>query len=101
MSVDTGLGDEPGPHPRTLVYPFPIVFFPPRSLPLAEVVDPKLHLARHSADGERARQDVVARTGHFHLIACEYDPRMMLDIEKISTAEVRVTGVIALTRASR
>jgi hypothetical protein len=90
MSVDPGLGDEPGPQPRTLVYPFPIFFFPPRSSPLAEVVDRKLHLARHSTNRERACQDVVARAGDFHLIAYEYDPRMMLDIKKISAAEMRV-----------
>src|SRR5690242_9671957 len=91
MLVDPGLGDEPGPHPRTLVYPFPVFFFSPRSSPLAEVVDCKLHLARHSADRERACQDVVARAGNFHLIACECDPRTMLDIKKISAAEMRVT----------
>src|SRR5579862_3072932 len=83
MSVDAGLGDEPGPHLRTLVYPFPIFFFPPWSSPLAEVVDPKLYVARHPANRKRACQGVVTRAGDFHLIACERDPRMMLDIKKI------------------
>jgi hypothetical protein len=58
---------------------------------LTEVVDLELNLARHPSDHQRASQDVVARACDFYLIACECDPRMMLDIQKISTAEVRVT----------
>src|SRR5256886_8900330 len=63
----------------------------PRSSPLAEVIDLELNLARHPSDHQRASQDIVARACDFHLIACKRDPRMMLDIQKISTAEVRVT----------
>src|SRR6266849_3730205 len=91
VAVDPGLGDEPGPHPRTLVYPFSVRLFPPRSSPLAKVVDLELNLARHPSDHERASQDVVTRASDFYLIACECDPWVMLDIQKISAAEMRVT----------
>src|SRR6266850_6526541 len=91
VAVDPGLGDEPGPHLRTLVYPFSVLLFPPRSSPLAEVVDLELNLARHPSDRQRASQDVVARACDFYLIARECDAWVILDIQKISTAEVRVT----------
>src|SRR5713226_2530791 len=91
VAVDPGLGDESGPHPRTLIYPFSVLLFPPRRSPLAEVVDLELHLARHPSDRQRASQDVVVRADNFYLIACECDPWVMLDIQKISAAEMRVT----------
>src|ERR1700730_4156924 len=91
VAVDPGLRDESGPHPRTLVDPCSVLLFPPRRSPLAEVVDLELHLARHPSDHQGASQDVVARACDVDLIACECDPRVMLDIQKISTPEVRVT----------
>src|SRR5205814_4811491 len=50
VAVDPGPGDEPGPYSRTLVYPVSVLLFPPRSSPLAEIVDRELNLARHSSD---------------------------------------------------
>ena len=91
VAVDPGLGDESGPHFRTLVDPFPALLLPPRCEPLAEVPDIEFNLARYSSDGQRASQDVVARACDFDLIAFECDPRMILDIQKISAPEVRVT----------
>jgi hypothetical protein len=66
---------------------------------LAEVPDIEFNLATYSSDRQRASQDVVARACHFDLIAFECDPRMMLDIQKISAAEVRVT--LRLSRPDR
>jgi hypothetical protein len=66
---------------------------------LAEVADIEFNLARHPSDRQRASQDVVARACDFDLIACECDPRMILNIQKISAAEVRVT--LRLSRPDR
>jgi hypothetical protein len=58
---------------------------------LAEVPDPQVDLAGYRSDRQRASHDVVAGACDFDLIAFECDPRMILDIEKISAAKVRVT----------
>src|SRR5207247_10718321 len=79
VAVDPGLGDEPGPHLRTLVYPLSVLLFPPRSSPLAEVVDLELNLARHPSDNKSASQDVVERACDFHLITNERASQLILD----------------------
>src|ERR1700680_2340939 len=90
-AFDPGLGTNPARTLGPLFIHVPSLLVPPRRSPLAEVVDLELHLARHPSDHQRASQDVVARACDFYLMACECDPRMMLDIQKIGTAEVRVT----------
>jgi len=86
------LATNPAPHPRDpLSIHCPSFSSHHGVRPLAKVVNFELNLARHPSDHQRASQDVVARACDFYLIACECDPRVTLDIQKISTAEVRVT----------
>src|SRR5262249_6150235 len=85
-AVDAGLRQEARANLRAFID----ALFPPPSRPLPQLTDPPRNFARDVPNSQLPPQNIVVAAGDIHLVSRESDLRIMLHVEEIGAAQVRV-----------